>query len=605
MRCETAKIDCEGYEVRLQWESARTSKTSGNATDKTQIADDADYINGRQTFSETQQLQPPQSWLQNSFILHDSRYQRRRDSTRSGATSASAVISRTRIRNSPKLFSPTRHKSCAVASPNPSLSPPLTSILDAAPSSSPQNPGLEALATNEWPCFPATIPEAGSEHFDKLRDSVSNVDDRSRPQTQSVSGACGQLSPAANTQRDSHIDISQPSSGRFSAVYTPSALSSTQEEACRWSESRSEAETRSIWRSLPKYMDILPDMPLQRYILEYWTTHLCDIVLPVPGIYNPLREVFMPIALEGARSAPNGSNAAIAVFHLICMASAFQLSQVKDSHSEKDRFESLALAHHNLGLSHLRRNLITDQQDQYIPVLAALTLCIVSDTITVSNSEWRVHIHGAVNWLRGIDATFWSRSRSASVVYQMFAGLAILSLSPGIIHGDSDSARSVLEFQCPRELYCLDRVYGVPHGGLEAINAMDKMQGNVLADGSIRRPDDPTSDLDAVEMEMYLSVPDLSVYEDAHGADHMLIYHLNYAFYYANMIYFKRTIRKAPVKDVQPLVEKSLRHLEAAISCSSRSFSPLVWTACIGAFEMADQALQRRFISLIDKIWRT
>jgi hypothetical protein len=353
------------------------------------------------------------------------------------------------------------------------------------------------------------------------------------------------------------------------------------------------------------HLQLLPDSSQQRDILEYWSVYLCDAVLPVPGPRNPLREVLMPIALQGAQLSSKTSTAATALFHLICTASAFQLSRIKSNGDERQRFASLALAHHNSALSHLRCNLLSSQPHQYVPVLAALTMCIINETITAGDPSWRVHIQGACHWVRNVDPDFWSQSRSASILYQMFVGLAILSLSPLVLDGDRNAAESFIDFQHPRELYCLDRVYGLPFSTLKAVSDLNKMQedGLISAEGAITMCTQTARKLDLLEMEMFLSLPDVSTLEDD-SDQKALLFHLNYASYYASLIYFKRTIRKIPVAEVQSLVERCIEHLEAAISCTSRIFSPLIWSAAVPAFEVADPSLRKRFLKFINDLSR-
>lgn len=353
------------------------------------------------------------------------------------------------------------------------------------------------------------------------------------------------------------------------------------------------------------HLQLLPDSSQQRDILEYWSVYLCDTILPVPGPRNPLREVFMPIALQGAQSSSKTSTAATALFHLICAVSAFQLSRIKSNGDERQRLASLALAHHNSALAHLRRNLLSSQPHEYIPVLAALNMCILNETITAGDPSWRVHMQGACHWVRNVDPDFWSQSRSASILYQMFVGLAILSLSPLVLDGDRDAAESFIDFQHPRELYCLDRVYGLPFSTLKAVSGLNKLQedGLISPEGATTECTQTARKLDLLEMEMFLSVPDVSTLEDDRDQKGLL-FHLNYASYYASLIYFKRTIRKIPVAEVQSLVERGLEQLEAAISCTSRIFSPLIWSAAVPAFEAADPSLRKRFLKFISDLYR-
>lgn len=347
---------------------------------------------------------------------------------------------------------------------------------------------------------------------------------------------------------------------------------------------------------LPRHLDVLPEKPLQLSLLSYWTGYLCDTVLAIPSMYNPLRDVVMPIAMEGALSPLGSSTAAAAVFHFVCVASAFQLSRMNQDPGEKQRLTRLALRHHNLGLSHLRRNLRTGKDEQNVPILAALTMCIIVEAITASklgDPSWRIHFRGALGWIRTVDSQFWSRSKPACDVYQSFISLAILSLSPVILDGEQHLDDCLVDFHCPRELYHHDRLMGIPYDTLKAINALN----NSRMLGTARS-------VDQMEMELCLAAPKPPPHGESQNQEARLIFHLSSAFYLATLIYFARTVRKRPVSAVQDLVEKSLQHLEASISCTSSAVSPPLWTVVLPAFEMASACLQGRLLQLLDHFLR-
>ncbi|KAL9564056.1 hypothetical protein ACKAV7_011830 [Fusarium commune] len=347
---------------------------------------------------------------------------------------------------------------------------------------------------------------------------------------------------------------------------------------------------------LPRHLDVLPDLPLQLPLLSYWTGYLCDAILALPSLYNPLRDVVMPIAMVGAMSPLGNSTAAAAVFHFVCVASAFQLSRINKNSVETQRLTRLALRHHNLGLGHLRRNLRTGKDEQNVPILAALTMCVIVEAITASklgDPSWRIHFRGALGWIRTVDAQFWSRSKPACDVYQSFISLAILSLSPVILDGEHHSDDGLIDFHCPRELYHHDRLMGIPYDTLKAINVLNnsRMLGTAMS-------------VDQMEMELCLAAPKPPPHGESQNQEARLMFHLSSAFYLATLIYFARTVRKRPVPAVRDLVEKSLQHLEATISCTSSAVSPPLWAVVLPAFEMASACLQGRLLQLLDHFLR-
>jgi hypothetical protein len=247
-------------------------------------------------------------------------------------------------------------------------------------------------------------------------------------------------------------------------------------------------------------------------------------------------------------------------------------------------------------------------------------MCILNESITVSNPAWRAHIHGSIQWLRRIGPELWTQSEAGCILYQLFAGHAILSLSPFLHDGSCDSGSSTIDFQCSREQYCLDQIYGVPYDMLNAVNKLNK-----IMTGAIHLSE---NDLDLLEMEMYLMVPSKTMLNSYNGEDNnasynndnntdgfptavytsriqelRLSYHLNYTFYFASLIYFKRSIRHVPVASVQHLVVKAITHLEAACQYASGPFSPTVWSSAIPAFEIDDQALLSRWLRMCENFW--
>ncbi|KAI5461031.1 fungal-specific transcription factor domain-containing protein [Mariannaea sp. PMI_226] len=572
-RCRNSKIECEGYGVRLLWNSARAPTARRELIDGYNIS-----ISGpppkpafaKPTNGNTQLPQDPVGWSG--------------EGCNQGLETALVAIDTATLQSNPQTSPQPSQREWCSSTLVPTSTTPSCSI--ATDHTSHSQPLLDTLAQDQNMVLShQDSPAAGSSRSARRSPAAMPESESTPPQTASPSGIY---------HIPQSISDDQTSASEFLAVeYDPKTVRALVEEPSNVSNDVSRSCSRpSEPRHNERHLDTLPESSVQRTILNYWTVHLCDTVLPVPNLQNPLREIFMPIALEGARSPSGSSTAATAVFHLICTASAFQLSRIREDAAERRQFARLALSHHNLGLLHLRRNLLTSQREQYVAVLAALTMCVIVETITVSNPSWSDHFLGALNWIRNIEPEFWSRSNSASVVYQMFVGLAILSMSPFILDGECRSNISYIDFHCPPELYCLDRIYGIPYETLKVINTLNNTQNL----GSAR-------DLDLMEMEMYLAAPKISIQGDA-NQESKLLYHLNYAFYYAALIYFARTIRKTPVADVQPLVEKSLEHLETTISCTAKSFSPLVWTAAITAFEMADTFLRKRFLTLLELFWK-
>lgn len=354
---------------------------------------------------------------------------------------------------------------------------------------------------------------------------------------------------------------------------------------------------------VPRHLDRLSNPSLQCQLMEHWALHLCDALNPMPGIHNPLRTTFLPLAREGARADMNTSTGATALFHLICSASAFHLSKTSDTAESGRVYENEALEHHNLGIAHLGKNIQSDDETQYVAILASLLMCLLNEAITVPSPFWRLHIQGAVSWVNHVSPQVWHQTESASVIYQMFTAMAIIIQSQLL---PDDRNRLVWDVHYDPALqpkpYALEEVFGIPQAILQTIYAMNVIQikrqrldtVNTLQDIEQR-----AMELDRLELDIFLAAPkkQTSVVGREHGE---LMYHHGYAYYFAALIYMRRTLKDLPIEDVQPLVEKSLLHIEALASITDQPFSPLMWPIAMIAFEVQQCVTQNRMLKCLD-----
>jgi hypothetical protein len=108
-----------------------------------------------------------------------------------------------------------------------------------------------------------------------------------------------------------------------------------------------------------------------------------------------------------------------------------------------------------------------------------------------------------------------------------------------------------------------------------------------------------TSDLDELELQLLLNFPSLSD-PDAPGST--TIQHALNSFYYATIIYFKRTLRHAPLGDVQELVEKAVQELEAVdFLKNDKGGCAYNWASFVVAAECQRPDLQSRMLVSFDK----
>lgn len=347
-----------------------------------------------------------------------------------------------------------------------------------------------------------------------------------------------------------------------------------------------------------RHLDVLPNPGLQCQLLEHWTLHLCDALNPVPGVHNPMRTIMMPIALEGARADLKTSTGATALFHLICSASAFHLSQ-RSTPDSKRELESAALEHHNLGITHLGQNIQSDDRSQCVPLLASLVMCILNEAITVPTPFWRLHFRGAVEWVNHINPQVWHQTESASVIYQMFMGMATLVQCQLLLDG-----RDAFLWDLPcdpltqPEPYCLDMAFGMPQPVMQCLQSINAMQMEDKRSNG-QPPASRAQDFDRLEVELFLSTPKKP--SSSVGKEYGdLVYHHGYTYYFAALIYMKRTVKDTPIEEVQALIEQSLYHMEAIEHATDRPFSPMLWPMAILAFETTHAMPQNRILKCLE-----
>ncbi|KAG5757479.1 hypothetical protein H9Q72_014381 [Fusarium xylarioides] len=191
------------------------------------------------------------------------------------------------------------------------------------------------------------------------------------------------------------------------------------------SHTSSPLDTPGQRRKITRHLDILPDPALHCELLQHWTLSLCDSLNPVPGHLNPLRSAMMPIALEGSRTDSEKSTGATALFHFICSASAFHLAKKRECEESKGSLENVALEHHNIGITHLAKNIqLSKNGADCVSLLASIIICIYNEAVTLPTTFWRLHFRGAVEWVNHIDPQVWHKSDAASSLYQMFRSMA-------------------------------------------------------------------------------------------------------------------------------------------------------------------------------------
>ncbi|OQD82835.1 hypothetical protein PENANT_c019G04744 [Penicillium antarcticum] len=315
-------------------------------------------------------------------------------------------------------------------------------------------------------------------------------------------------------------------------------------------------------------------------LLHHWVVFLSGNMLLIDNPDNPCRAVFMPMALKGLDVSPADSNIHLSIFHAICASSAFSLYHIRHD----QRYHSLAMHHDQLALRHLRGNL---QQAQHIDetTLAAVLTCITSEAMSGRRSRWRTHVAGCLGLLENELHRDWIRSPVASRLLQSYLSLSSLCSLPV-----SERLMSLLDG--PSEFrHNLERSHGVTTQLVQLL-----AQITSLVESKIEISPE---ELDRLEMQLYLDFPSLS---NPNAPESRIIQHALNSFYYATIVYFRRTLRRAPLCDVQDLIEKAVQDLEAVDALTrGNGGCSYNWGSFVVAADCERPDLQDRMLAFFDR----
>lgn len=288
----------------------------------------------------------------------------------------------------------------------------------------------------------------------------------------------------------------------------------------------------------------------------------------------------MPMALKGLDAAPNESNIHLSIFHAICASSAFSLFHLR----RDPRYQSVAMYHDQLALRHLRQNLQRAKRlDE--PTLAAVLTCITAEAMSGRRSRWRTHVAGGLGLLENEVHGGWVPGPIASRLLQSYLSLSSLCSLPlssqlmSLLNGSSDLR------------HYLERSHGITAPLVQFLAHI-----TFLADSY---HEISTEELDRLELQLYLNFPSLST-PDAPGS--IIIQHALNSFYYATIIYFRRTLRHAPLCEIQDLVEKAIQELEAVESLNNdKGGCAYNWASFVVAAECQREDLRARMLASFDR----
>lgn len=288
----------------------------------------------------------------------------------------------------------------------------------------------------------------------------------------------------------------------------------------------------------------------------------------------------MPMALKGLDAAPDESNINLSIFHAICASSAFSLFHLR----RDPRYQSVAMHHDQLALRHLRQNLQRAHRlDESI--LAAVLTCITAEAMSGRRSRWRAHVAGGLGLLENEIRGGWVPGPIASRLLQSYLSLSSLCSLP-----ISSRLMSLLDGSSNLQYY-LERSHGVTASLVQCLAHI-----TFLADSHTNLS---AEELDRLELQLYLNFPSPSI-PDAPGT--IIIQHALNSFYYATIIYFRRTLRHVSLRDIQDLVEKAIQELEAVDYFSNdKGGCAYNWASFVVAAECERADLQARMLASFDR----
>lgn len=315
-------------------------------------------------------------------------------------------------------------------------------------------------------------------------------------------------------------------------------------------------------------------------LLHHWVVFLSGNMLLIDNPDNPCRAVFMPMALKGLDVSPAESNIHLSIFHAICASSAFSLYHIRHD----QRYHSLAMHHDQLALRHLRGNL---QQAQRIDetTLAAVLTCITSEAMSGRRSRWRTHVAGCLGLLENEFHGDWIRSPIASRLLQSYLSLSSLCSLPV-------SGRLMSLLNGPSEFrHNLERSHGITTPLVQFLARI-----TALVESQIQLS---LEELDRLEMQLYLNFPSLS---NPDAPESFIIQRALNSFYYATIVYFRRTLRRAPLCEVQDLIEKAIQDLEAVDALTrGNGGCSYNWGSFVVAADCERPDLQDRMLAFFDR----
>lgn len=582
VRCTKANLQCKGYGVRLQWTS-----TGGNAATESPSRGSSGRYFQRSRLVSRPTLEPSAISRAEVFGIQSSLSSV--DGSKQPTSSPSAMFS---------VFTTQPHK------PNPPKdihrSPPSEPVVGenvaandadrvSEATSAPTNDQQEATVSDGDVDLGMSTCLGGSDLYHGFSEDLSNPvyngirpawliperqDARQQPQKTPSWQASG--SPSAIELSSSHETMftETPSYGTLSLdgdILSPASVSD--EELPRLAESGLNEPLL--------HLDLLPAPSDQCELIHHWVNFLLLSMSPVINKQDTLHSMkLMPMALSGLNSDSRKSSGDIAVFHGICAASAFNLSNVKGN---DDRTWRLGVRHRRLALYHLRHSMQANASPKDESVWAAIWTFLYQEGVRGQVYEWRTHVEGLRSLILA-DPEAIRQNDLARPVYESFLCLTIMG------NVQLDSELTALMAKLPPDLDYLQQVHGITRILLEIILKISSHattpspQVDIIADGT--------------ELQLLLYSPTSIATAGLDDGSARALVHYSHVYYEATWIHFERLLRKKDPTLLQDRVESAIEHLEAIeVEQNNPHGCIWAWPALVVAAECTDLRLQQRMFA--------
>ncbi|KAK7954176.1 fungal-specific transcription factor domain-containing protein [Apiospora saccharicola] len=355
----------------------------------------------------------------------------------------------------------------------------------------------------------------------------------------------------------------------------------------------------------PRHLDELFMPRNQKRLIHHWVTFTSRKLVLLDEPHNPCRTLMLPMALAGLTSRSAESNSNVGIFHALCACAAYNIYELGGRASEDNL--SLALAHDQQAIHHLRHNLTRAGEHRDASFAMLIMACIAVEAVSGTTQRWRTHVSGGLAYLarlhsRGnIDEAVLAPFRRHMVLMAILCDFSVAEDLKAFLNADNPDCVPEQQQQPAESLEVSFPYYGVSRAFLRAhdrMNILAVVEGDAsisdLAEGTTRQ-------LDAFELQLYLAFPSPPLQHQGGGGgrQHLhndVIQHASTSYYYAGLIYFQRSIRRAPVASVQVLAELGVAELEAIDRAGKEGElgCMMLWPVLVLGTECDDPAVQQR-----------